>query len=129
MRAEPEFLRWEAVVRIHALSLKEWGGLDGVRDEGALQSAVASAEHTWFYGDGDIYDVAAAYAFHLAESQGFLDGNKRTAIACATTFLILNGCLDRANEDELYAAMIAIARREIDKSDLAILLRKQFPDG
>ncbi len=73
------------------------------------------------------HDVGAAYVFHLAESQGFLDGNKRTAIACAATFLVGNGCVDRAHDLELYDAMIALSARRMDKAGLAAVLREQFP--
>jgi death-on-curing protein len=99
--------------------------LDGVRDEGAIESALAAAQNTWLYGDGDKFDIAAAYAFHIAESQAFLDGNKRTAVACALTFL--KG--SRYDETMLYDAMIAIARREMDKAALAAVLRVQFPQA
>ncbi len=71
--------------------------------------------------------MAAAYAFHLAESQAFLDGNKRTAITTALAFLAINGFYAKPNQDELYDAMIAIARREMDKAGLAEVLRAQFP--
>lgn len=114
---------------LHRTSLAEHGGIDGVRDAGAVESALASAQNTWLYGDGDIYDIAAAYAFHLAESQAFLDGNKRTAIASAIAFLRGNNCVDNGSEPELYDAMIAIARRELDKAGLAAVLRAQFPQA
>ena len=67
--------------------------------------------NTYFHGGGDHHDIGAAYAFHLAESQGFLDGNKRTAIACAGTFLRANGWVDRAQDLALYDAMIYIYNR------------------
>lgn len=124
---QPEFLTWEILVALHSRSLERWGGIDGVRDRAGLESALGAAENAFFYGDGDLHEIAAAYAFHLAESQGFLDGNKRTAIACAGAFLEGNGCLDRADDLVLYAAMIAIAKRELDKAGLAAVLRKQFP--
>lgn len=124
---QPEFLTWEIVVALHRRSLERWGGLDGVRDRAGLESALGAAENAFFYGGGDLHDIAAAYAFHLAESQGFLDGNKRTAIACAVTFLAGNGCIDRADDELLYAAMISIAKRELTKSGLADLFRRQFP--
>lgn len=98
-----------------------------MRDRNGLESALAAAENAFFYGGADLYEIAAAYAYHLAESQGFLDGNKRTAVACAGTFLLLNGCVDQADDLEFYHAMIAIAKRELDKAGLAALLRKQFP--
>ena len=88
---------------------------------------MGAAENVFFFGAGDLYDIAAAYAYHLAESQGFVDGNKRTAIACAGAFLEGNGCLDRADDSVLYDAMITISARRFDKSGLAAILRQQFP--
>jgi death-on-curing protein len=123
----PEFLDRDIVMDIHRESLVRHGGLDGLRDENAFLSALASAQNTYFYGSGDLHDVAASYAFHLAESQAFLDGNKRTGIGAALTFLLLNGCDDIGDDFALYDAMIAIARRELDKAGLAALLRAQFP--
>ena len=122
---EPEFLALETVHWLHRESLNEHGGLDGVRDPGAIEAALGAAENAYYYGGGDRFDVAAAYAFHLAESQAFLDGNKRTAVACALTFL----GEPSPNQDELYDAMIAIAQRRMDKVGLAAVLRRQFPLG
>ena len=124
--ANPVFVSLAQVMRAHRTSIELHGGIDGVRDQGAVESALASAMNTWNYG-GDAFDVAAAYAFHLAESQAFLDGNKRTAITTALAFLALNGFYAKPNQDELYDAMIAIARREMDKPGLAAVLRAQFP--
>ena len=124
--ANPVFVSLAQVMRAHRTSLEFHGGIDGVRDQGAVESALASAMNTWNYG-GDAFDVAAAYAFHLAESQAFLDGNKRTAITTALAFLAINGFYAKPNQDELYDAMIAIARREMDKAGLAAVLRAQFP--
>lgn len=88
---------------------------------------MASAQNTWVYADGDLWEIAAAYAFHLAESQAFLDGNKRTAAGAAIAFLVSNGCPDTDSNAEIYDAMIALARREMDKAGFAALLRRQFP--
>ena len=68
--------------------------------------------------------MAAAYAFHLAEAQAFLDGNKRTGIAAALTFLRLNGLTVTRHTNELHAAMIAVAERRFGKAELAALLRR-----
>lgn len=125
--AEPIFLTLSQVHRLHQLSLEEHGGMDGIRDQGGLDSALVAAENTWFYRQGDIFEIAAADAFHLAESQAFLDGNKRTAIASALTLLALNGAYAPPNQDELYDAMIAISARRMDKVALAEVLRRQFP--
>jgi death-on-curing protein len=72
---------------LHRMSLQEHGGADGVRDFGVIEAALAAAKNTWYYRGGDVFEIAAAYAFHIAESQAFLDGNKRTGIASALTFL------------------------------------------
>ncbi len=124
---DPEFLDRDIVLDTHRESLARHGGLDGLRDEGAFLSALAAAQNTYFYAGGDLHDVAASYAFHLAEAQAFLDGNKRTAMGVAMIFLIINGCLDEGDDEALYEAMIAVARRELDKAGLAALLRRQFP--
>jgi len=84
---EPRFLSLETVLWLHRESLREHGGLHGIRDAGAVEAALGAAKNAYFYGGGDLFDVAAAYAFHFAESQAFLDGNKRTAVACALTFI------------------------------------------
>ena len=123
------FVSLAQVMRAHRTSLEWHGGIDGVRDPGAVESALASAMNTWNYGGGDAFAVAAAYAFHLAESQAFLDGNKRTAITTAPIFIALNGHDAKPNQDELYDAMIAIAQRKLDKTGLAAVLRKQFPQA
>lgn len=120
---EPRFLSLEIVYLLHRKSLEKFGGLDGTRDAGAVESALAAAQNVYFYANGDRWDIAAAYAFHLAEAQAFIDGNKRTAVACALTFLGESS----PNQDELYDAMIAIARRQLDKRGLAEILRRQFP--
>jgi death-on-curing protein len=84
---EPEFLSPAILEQLHADSLALFGGGDGVRDRGLLESALASARNTYLYGRGDVFEVAASYAFHIAQAQAYLDGNKRTAVAAALTFL------------------------------------------
>ena len=75
--SEPRFLTLHEVYGIHARSLAEHGGSEGVRDSGLVESALASARNTFHYANGDLFDVAASYAFHLAESQAFI--NRSTA--------------------------------------------------
>lgn len=121
----PLFLSREEVMGIHHISLRLYGGLDGLREPGLLDSALMQPEAAFFYGKGDLAAIAAAYAFHIAQNQSFIDGNKRTAMGAALTFLNLNGvppsCFDGA---ELYDAMIAIAERRLDKVGLAEIFRK-----
>jgi death-on-curing protein len=123
------FLSLEQVHRLHAIGLEDHGGSPGIRDVGMLESALASAQNALLYGGGDIFDVAAAYAFHLAEAQAYLDGNKRVGIMTALTYLAMQGYSGRpsiAVQEQLYNAMIAIAKHELDKPGLAELLRRIF---
>jgi death-on-curing protein len=122
--SEPTFLTQEQVETLHRLALVQHGGQDGVRDPYGLDAAVIHPRNVHYYAQGDLFDVAAAYAFHLAESQAFLDGNKRTGMAAALAFLRLNGATVPRATDELYAAMIAIAERRMGKPELADLLRR-----
>jgi death on curing protein len=122
--SEPTFLTLEQVEDLHRRALEQHGGQDGVRDPWALESAVIHPRNVFYYAQGDLFDVAAAYAFHLAESQAFLDGNKRTGIAVALVFLRLNGVTVSRATEELYAAMIAIAEKRMGKPELAALLRR-----
>jgi death-on-curing protein len=121
---EPVFLSVAQVAALHRFALEAHGGQDGLRDSTAFESAVMQPQNVWYYAGGDLFEIAAAYAFHLAESQAFLDGNKRTGMAAALTFLRLNGRTIPRNTDELYAAMLAIAARQIGKPELAALLRR-----
>ena len=95
-----------------------------MRDENGLESAIAAAENVHHYGAGDFFEIAAAYAFHLAESQAYLDGNKRTGVQAA--FVFLEGCgVDCTGlpEEDSYNAMIKIATHEMNRSDLARYFR------
>ena len=121
---EPAFISRATVEMIHRRSLDLHGGQDGIRDENSLESAVAQPMNVHGYGQGDLYDMAAAYAFHLAQNQPFIDGNKRTAIATALLFLEGNGISLQAIADGiLYDAMIAIAEKRLDKAGLAAVFR------
>ena len=125
--AEIVFLSLELVLELHRRSLREHGGSDGIRDQAGLESAIGQPQNDYYYGGTDIFGVAAAYAFHIAQAQAFIDGNKRTGIGSALLCLELAG-IDTATQssDALYDAMIAIANRELDKPGLAALLRRLF---
>jgi death-on-curing protein len=124
MTGEPAFLSVEQVAALHRLALVRHGGRDGLRDPAAFEGAVMHARNVWFYAQGDLFDVAAAYAFHLAEAQAFLDGNKRTGLGAALVFLEGNGVAVPAATEGLFAAMIALAERRMDKAELAAVLRR-----
>src|SRR5437868_7572811 len=118
-KEEPRFLAANEVYFLHDQSLKRFGGAQGLRDPGLVESARGSAQNVYWYGRGDRFEIAAAYAFHIAESQAFLDGNKRTAVAAAMAFLRLNGFPFSEDDGSLYKAMIEIANKKMDKTGLA----------
>lgn len=114
---------------LHVLSLERYGGLRGIRDQGGVESAVEQPKNTFYYGGGDFFDIAAAYAFHIAQAQAFLDGNKRTGIAAALAFLERNNLVATFEWQELYRVMIEIAERRCGKDALAKIFRDAFPSG
>lgn len=71
--------------------IERFGGVHGLRDEGALESAMKSAENRYYYETEDIAKLAATYAYHISQAHAFLDGNKRIAAAVAGVFLEING--------------------------------------
>jgi death-on-curing protein len=122
---EPVFLSVEDVIVLHDEQLVRFGGAAGIRDQSLLESAVGMPQATFGgeYLHGDLFAMAAAYAFHIAQNQCFMDGNKRTGLLSALVFLDLNGIVIADSEGRLYQAMIDIAERAMDKSGLADLLR------
>ena len=120
---EPRFLTLKEVLYLHDESLARFGGSSGIGDLGLLESAVGAARNTFWYGEGDLYEIAAAYAFHIAESQAFVEGNKRTATAAAIAFLTINGVQFPRDDGSVYRAMIEIANKQLDKVGLANVLR------
>lgn len=104
--------------------MQAWGGLSGLRSEHGLESAIGQPQNVYSYGNGDLYEVAAAYAQCIAESQAYLDGNKRTAVDAALGFLEING-VDTGPLPELaaYEAMIKVANHELDRFGLAAFFR------
>lgn len=122
----PLFLSVDEVLALHDDQLHLFGGSDGVRDAGALESAVATpaASFAGQFLHQDLFHMAAAYAFHIAQNQPFLDGNKRTALNAALVFLDINGWLVPDPDELLYEAMIAIAERRLDKDGLAAVFEK-----
>ena len=123
MTEDPIFITREVLDDIHSDSLTQFGGSPGVRDEGLVESALGAAQNAFYYGSGDLYEVAAAYAFHIAQAQAFLDGNKRTGIGAALTFLEYNGIQTRLDDGTIYDAMIAIAEKRMNKAELSQTLR------
>lgn len=121
---EPKFLSIAEILYLHDESLARFGGSEGIRERGLVESAAASARNSFYLGNGGLFDVAAAYAFHVAESQAFIDGNKRAGVASAILFLRKNGVRFPKDDGSVYKAMIAVAERRMDKRGLAETLRR-----
>lgn len=123
---EPRGFNWlsiESVIVIHELQLKEFGGPSGIRDQGALESALGRAQNKWAYEEADLAACAAAYAFGIARNHPFIDGNKRTALVALYTFLGLNGFEFDVDEAEAVTAIRGLAAGEIDEAGLARWIR------
>ncbi|MEP6955946.1 MAG: type II toxin-antitoxin system death-on-curing family toxin [Chthoniobacterales bacterium] len=123
---DPDFVDFEDVLELHSDSIREFGGTMGLRDEGSLRSAVGQPLNDYFYGHAALFEVAAAYAYHISQAQAFLDGNKRTAVATALAFLKSNDVKTPQHSSEIYDAMIGIAERRMSKPELADLFRRLF---
>jgi death-on-curing protein len=123
---DPIFLARADVEFVHADQLATHGGTDGVRDAAALESAIGAPQASFGgeYLHEDLFHMAAAYAFHIAEAQAYLDGNKRTGLGAALLFLELNGIALREQDELLATAMLDIAARRASKADLADLFRR-----
>ncbi len=123
-------LRWVprlVVDATHLDQLREHGGLPGIRDEHALEAALARAQQKAHYEpDSDLATLAAAYAFGLAKAHPFTDGNKRTAFLTAVIFLGLNGKDLDATEAEVVQAMTALAAGSLTEVALAKWIRERL---
>ena len=121
----PQFLTLAEALEIHMDQLAQYGGSAGLRDMGLLESALAQPEASfagaWLHPD--LYTQAAAYAYHLCQNHPFIDGNKRTALACALVFLKLNGIGVLDPRDQLKGAMLRMASGRLDKAAFTQLLR------
>jgi death on curing protein len=119
------FLTLAEVIEIHTDQIKRYGGSSGIRDIHLLSSAVAmpyaSFQNQFLHAD--IFEMAAAYAFHISRNHPFVDGNKRTALATALVLLELNGISLSDPEENLYDAMISLSSGNIDKAGLAGVVR------
>ena len=113
--------RWisqRTVLAIHTEQLAQHGGLEGVRDEGLLESALARPQNLAAYEDASIAKCAAAYAFGIVRNHPFNDGNKRTGFVVAATFLLLNGYYLSASEVEVFTTISKLAAGELAEPDL-----------
>ena len=118
----------ETIVAIHHRQIAEHGGGEGLRDEGLLSSALARPQNLFAYGQPhpDLAALAAAYAYGLARNHPFVDGNKRTALVAARTFLLLNGVNLEAGQDEKFLTFQRLAEGSLTEKELAEWIRNRI---
>lgn len=116
---EPRWLELDMVLDFHAEQLTLFGGPDGVRDLGLLESALGRPHNKFAYGETSLAVLAAAYGFGIARNHPFVDGNKRTALASMIVFLNLNKLALVAPQEAASAIVLALAAGEIGDDVLA----------
>ena len=122
---DPLFLTLDEVLALHEDQIRRYGGTPGLRDQGLLSSALGTVKAT--FGEQflhqSLFEMAAAYLFHLAQNHPFLDGNKRVALASALTFLWLNDREIEAAEDDLTNLVLGVAEGKVTKAEVAVFLK------
>jgi death-on-curing protein len=112
------FLGRPIIEKLHALQIERFGGAFGLRDEGALESALARPVNKASYGCEDVVELAAAYLYGLAMNHAFIDGNKRIAIVAAGVFLMDNGYEIETSDGNLFSFVLSVAAGEIDEGGI-----------
>ena len=122
------FLSKPQILHIHQQQIERFGGTTGVRDDGALESALARPQST--FGGEDLYptlaEKAAALLHSLVSNHPFVDGNKRTAAMCTELFLLINGLEMLASDDDLEELVMSAARGEREAEEIAIWLEQRL---
>jgi death-on-curing protein len=126
VRIEPVWLDAQDALAIHDRQLAEHGGGTGVRDTALLESALARPLNRWNYGDDDVANLAAAYAFGVARNHPFVDGNKRTAWVLARLFLAVNRIDLHFDKQDATQMMIALAAGELSEEEMADWFRQHL---
>lgn len=124
---EPIWLDTSIVLDVHAEQLALFGGADGVRDLGLLESALGRPLNKLAYGETSLAALAAAYAFGIARNHPFVDGNKRAAFASIIVFLGLNGVDFDVPPEAATAIIVGMAAGEIDEDGLARWIADNTP--
>lgn len=116
------------VLAVHERQITEHGGVDGIRDQGAVESALARPVHRATYGDPDVAELAACHLFGLARNHGFADGNKRTAWVVSRLFLANHGYRLEFDPVEAVRQVESVASGQVSESELAVWFRKRLKE-
>jgi death on curing protein len=122
---DPCFVDMDRVIRIHRSLIETYGGSDGLRDAGLLHSAVKMSQASFGgqYLHKDLFEMAAAYLYHIVQDHPFLDGNKRTGAAAAIIFLAMNDIEIDADEDGLVHLTLSVACGSSGKPEITEFFR------
>ena len=122
----PIFLGLEDLLEIHHDQIARYGGAEGIRDLGLLQSALAmpQAGTGTHYFHADLFEMAAAYLFHIVRNHPFVDGNKRVGAVAALVFLKMNGIRIGIPDEALVTVVLAVAEGKLQKSALTECFRR-----
>ncbi|MFZ0942484.1 MAG: type II toxin-antitoxin system death-on-curing family toxin [Syntrophobacteraceae bacterium] len=122
----PEFLSLAEVLEIHRDQIDRYGGSPGIRDMRLLLSALAVPAATFggSFLNTDLFEMAAAYLFHIVRNHPFVDGNKRTGAVAALVFFSLNDIEIEADEDSLEKMVLAVAASLADKRAVTEFFRE-----
>ena len=114
------------MLAIHEDRVRKYGGSSSIRDVGLLESAIGNVSATFegVFLHETIFEMAAAYLYGICKNHPFIDGNKRTALACALAFLRLNGKSIRSSQDALYDLVIGVAEGRVSKAAAAVFFEK-----
>lgn len=119
---EPEWVFKETVLGFHEQSLNDHGGSSGIRDEGLLDSALGKPQNLFAYGNPNLFDLAASYAFGIVKNHPFSDGNKRTGFVAAVLMLEANGYHFTADETDAAVRTLALAAGDMSETAYAAWL-------
>jgi death-on-curing protein len=124
---EPIWLDVEIMIDLHAEQLALFGGPDGIRDQGMLESALGSPINKFTYGETDLATLAAAYAFGIARNHPFVDGNKRAAFGAIIVLLGLNDIDFLVPPESATAMILSLAAGDVNEEGLTRWIRDNWP--
>jgi death on curing protein len=124
---EPVWLSLRMLIDLHAEQLALFGGPEGIRDQGMLESALGRPINKFAYGESDLAALAAAYVYGIARNHPFVDGNKRAAFGAMIVFLGLNDIDFLAPPDRATAVILSVAAGEMEESELTRWIRDNWP--
>ena len=123
--SQPWFLDIDHTMRLHRSLIETYGGSEGLRDVGLLHSALAMPQASFggAFLHRDLFEMAAAYLYHIVQNHPFIDGNKRVGAAAAIIFLSMNDMELMVEEDALVDLVLQVACGTVGKPEITTFLR------